>query len=252
MTLSMHQVEVRFGSLTALSQVDVTVEPGRITAILGPNAAGKSTLLRVMAGLQNVDAGEVRLDGEPLGDRSPGNRARSLAYLAQQPDVSGPFTVSDVVGFGRLARGSDPGNESAIRQALEATGLQSEARRRYHHLSVGQRQRASLARGIAQLAGTGWLLLDEPFAAQDPGEAVRLIGVLGDLRRQGIGVLAVVHDPATAWAVADRILLMQKGRLIAEGPTAELLDPVHLESLYGVPFEMGPAGPMARLRSGKA
>ena len=256
MTLSMHGVEVRFGGLKALSDLDVTVEPGRITAILGPNAAGKSTLLRVMAGLQKVESGEARLDGKAIHEWSPRDRARSLSYLAQQPDVSGPFTVADVVGFGRLARGADPENRAAVTRALIATGLQSEAGRRYHHLSVGQRQRASLARGIAQLSGqrsgAGWLLLDEPFAAQDPGEAVRLIGVLDDLRRAGIGILTVVHDPATAWAVADRILLMREGRLIAQGPTADLLEPSRLESLYGVPFEMGSAGPMPRLRPGKA
>ena len=251
MTLSTHGVEVRFGPLKALTGLDVTVEPGRITAILGPNAAGKSTLLRVMAGLQKIDAGEVRLDGKRLGEWGPRARARSLAYLAQQPDVSGPFTVSDVVGFGRLARGDDPGNADAVDRALQATSLQSEAGRRYHHLSVGQRQRASLARGIAQLSGAGWLLLDEPFAAQDPGEVVRLIGVLAELRRAGMGILAVVHDPATAWAVADRVLLMNAGRLVAEGSASELLQPSRLETLYRVPFEMGPAGPMPRLRAGK-
>lgn len=243
MTLETRNATVSFGDLTALAPIDLSLEPGRITGILGPNAAGKSTLLRMLAGLQAPTAGVVRLDGRPLADWSGRDRARRVAYLSQQSQVNGPFTVAEVVGFGRVSWAAGRVEaDSRVEAALAETGLERLARRPYHELSVGQRQRTQLARGIAQLAKGGWLLLDEPFAAQDPGEVARLLRLIDRLRAEGVGVVAVLHDANVAWALAERILLLSEGRLVADGARDEVLVPDRLEGLYGAPFRGGDGG----------
>ena len=252
MSLEVHGLSVAFGSIVALDEVSLSLRPGEVTAVLGPNAAGKSTLLRAMAGLQSVDGGRVVLDGREIDEHPIGLRARRLCYLPQQPDVVGPFTVGDVVGFGGLAwRGSRRGSE-AVREALAMVGLPREEHRRYHDLSVGQRQRVSLARAVLQLGDAGWMLLDEPLSAQDPGEASRLLHLLAGLRDRGHGLCLVVHDPSVAWALADRVVVLQGGRLVEEGAREEVLEPGRLESIYGVRFQMGPMGPVPMLRDSSA
>lgn len=243
MSLETRNASVRYGETTVLEPIDLSLASGSVTGILGPNAAGKSTLLRMLAGLRTPTTGVVRLDGRPLSDRSGGHPARRLAYLAQQSEVNGPFTVAEVVGFGRVSwAGARSEEDRRVEAALSATGLKSLAGRRYHELSVGQRQRTQLARGIAQLGDEGWLLLDEPFAAQDPGEVERLLEVIAGLRETGIGVVAVLHDAQIAWALADRVLLLAEGRLVADGPREEVLVPARLGALYGAPFRPGGDG----------
>lgn len=252
MNLEARSISIRFGSLTAIDGVTFLPSIGEVTAVLGPNAAGKSTLLRAMAGLEGVAGGEVRLDERGIEHWSARERARRLCYLPQQPDVVGRFSVGDVVGFGRVAWAGRTGGDDAVIEALAMVGLEAEIGRPYHDLSVGQRQRASLARAVLQLGDGGWMLLDEPLSAQDPGEAARLVRLLAMLRDRGHGLLVVVHDPAVAWALADRIVVLESGRLAADGTRDHVLQPERLKSIYGVEFEMGPAGPVPMLLPGSA
>ena len=252
MTLEATGISVRFGSLLAVQDLSLTLEPGRITVVLGPNAAGKSTLLRAMAGLQAIEGGEVLLDGRSIDAHSPVERARRLCYLPQQPDVVGGFSVGDVVGFGQVAWSASRRGPEVIQEALSMVGLADDHDRRYHELSVGQRQRVSLARAVLQLGDRGWMLLDEPLSAQDPGEAARLVQLLGGLRERGHGLCLVVHDPSVAWVLADRVAILKEGVLMAEGPREEILQPGSLEETYGVGFRMGPSGPVAMLGGSSA
>lgn len=253
MKLDARSISVRFGPLTALQEVSISPTLGQITVVLGPNAAGKSTLLRAMAGLEPIDEGEVHLGGRAMGRWSSRDRARRLCYLPQQPDVVGRFTVGDVVGFGRVAwAGRRKGGDEAVVEALSMVGLAAEIGRPYHDLSVGQRQRASLARAVLQLGDEGWMLLDEPLSAQDPGEAARLVRLLAVLRDRGHGLVLVVHDPAVAWVLADRVIVLESGRLVADGSREVVLQPDRLESIYGVEFSMGPGGPVPMLLGGSA
>ena len=247
MTLHVRGISVEFGPIRALNSISLCVRPGEATAILGPNAAGKSTLLRAMAGLQKIDDGTIDLEDRGIETYSVTERARRLCYLPQQPDVVGAFTVGEVVGFGRLAWAGERRGSGAVRAALEMVGLAEESHRRYHELSVGQRQRVSLARSVLQLGEGGAMLLDEPLSAQDPGEASRLVDLLSGLRDRGHGLALVVHDPSVAWILADRVAILDEGRMLAEGPREEILQPERLQKIYGVDFQMGPAGPVPML-----
>ena len=252
MRLETNDVSVRFGSLSALEDVTLSLSPGEVTAVLGPNAAGKSTLLRTLAGLQPIDQGEVLLDGRAIGTHAVRARARRLCYLPQQPDVVGPFTVGDVVGFGALAWTGERRGPEAIREALAMVGLADDLERRYHELSVGQRQRVSLARAGLQLGDSGWMLLDEPLSAQDPGEARRLVQLISRWRDRGHGLCLVVHDPSVAWVLADRVVILRAGRVVADGLREEILRPETLQDIYGVRFDMGPEGPVPILGDASA
>ena len=247
MTLALHEVEVSFGRTVVLQGITFEPVEGEVTVVLGRNAAGKSTLLRTLAGLVRPRSGSVLLDGSPIASLAPADRARRLAYLPQHPDVVGPFTVADIVSLGSLARpGADRGTD-ALERVLDQVGLLDEAARAYHELSAGQRQRAALARCLLQLSPEGWLLLDEPLAAQDPGEAARIIEILRGLKASGHGILVVVHDPIAAWPLGDRAAVLESGRLRVEGEREAILEPRLLESVFGVPFIEGPAGPIPGL-----
>ncbi len=217
-TLQARHVSVALGSTKALQDVSFSVPTGW-TAIVGPNGAGKSTLLRVLAGLQRVDAGEVRLDGKPLAQWPLRERARSIAWLAQQGEASGELTVREVVHLGRLpALGlfSAPTahDEARIDAALADAECTPWQRRRLHELSGGERQRVLLARALAVDAPL--LLLDEPTTHLDPPHQVALVRLVQRQVRAGVTVLSVLHDLSLA-LLADRLVVMDAGRIRAEG-----------------------------------
>ncbi len=243
-------VSMRFGAVDALRSVDIDVRPGRVLAVLGRNASGKSTLLRVMAGVLEPTAGTVSLEGRSLATWPRATRVRRLGYLAQQPQVVGGFTVAETVAFGGHASGGVA--ESTIASALGDVGLASLAGRSFRDLSVGQRQRAALARVLVQVASDGVMVLDEPFAAQDPGEVDRLIGVVRVRAAEGRAVVAAVHDASVAHAIADDVLLLDEGRRVFAGPAADGLASDRLAGLFGVAFADGPAGPTPRFGLGLA
>ncbi len=242
--LSATGLGVRFGRVEALHGIDVEVRPGRVLAVLGRNASGKSTLLRTLAGVQVPSLGVVTLDGRPLDAWPRAMRAQRLGYLAQQPELVGGFTVAESVAFGGHAAGGV--GPSGVRNALETVGLAGLAARPFRDLSVGQRQRAAFARVLVQVASDGVLVLDEPFAAQDPGEVDRLIRVVRARAATGRAVVAAVHDATVAHAIADDVVLLDGGRLVFAGPAADGLAPDRLGTLFGIPFTTGPSGPSPR------
>jgi iron complex transport system ATP-binding protein len=202
----------------ALRGVSVLVPPGW-TAIVGPNGAGKSTLLRVLAGLQAPDAGEVLLDHRPLAQVPPRERARQIAWLAQQGEASGELTAREVVELGRLpALGlfSVPtaADEAHVDAALRDTESTAWQRRRLNELSGGERQRVLLARALA--VGAPWLLLDEPTTHLDPPHQVALVKLVRRQVAAGTVVVSVLHDLSLA-LLADTLLVMHEGRLCAQG-----------------------------------
>lgn len=236
-------VGVRAGSSTLLQGVDLQLVPGEVGAILGPNGAGKSTLLSVLAGLRAPDSGQVHLNGLAVNPVQVHALARHRAVLPQETAVAFDFRVQEVVELGRYPHRLQPsrGEAAIVRAAMQATGVAAMAGRSLASLSGGERARVQLARVMAQIWEPGadgaprWLLLDEPTAALDlRHQHETLCTVQRWAREQGVGVLAVLHDPNLALRYADRVWVLDGGALQASGHPARVLRPALVQRVWQV------------------
>jgi iron complex transport system ATP-binding protein len=205
-------------------------------ALVGPNAAGKSTLVRALLGLVSA-RGQIEIGGRRLGDWSRDALARTIALVATEEGAPETLTVGDRVALGRFPhrgpfRALTSGDREAIDRALQLTEIEHLARRRLGTLSAGERQLAALARGLAQEPRA--LLLDEPAAHLDIGHQLALFRVLDQVRTQDVGVLAVIHDLQRAAAWADRMVLLAAGRVAKQGPPDEVLASEAAARAFGV------------------
>lgn len=221
--LQARALRVQRGGRDVVQAMSLDLRPGEWVAIVGPNGAGKSSLLAALAGLLPAASGEVRLQGRPLADWPARERARRLAWLSQQGEAEGDIAVSDVVRLGRLPHqglfgGATAADEAAVQAAMAETECEALAQRRLQELSGGERQRVLLARALAVQAPV--LLLDEPTSHLDAPHQRALVRSLVARARAGAAVAAVLHEITLALA-ADRLLVMQAGRLRAEGPAAD-------------------------------
>lgn len=209
----------------------IAPRPGRITVLIGPNGGGKTTALRLAAGLLTPDTGSVVIDGEPVHALSALQRAARIALVTQRPDVGAPFSVREVAALGRIALQTDA---QRVDRALQRVGLTALADRPYHSLSGGQQQRVAVARALAQHERGGVLLLDEAFAAVDPPEAAAIVRAVREEAAAGATILAATHDMAVASAIADDVWCIAAGQTRAFGPASELLTVGALPALLGV------------------
>ena len=218
---------VRRGPREVLHGVSLALHEGDAVALVGPNAAGKSTLVRTLAGLLWPERGRVLLRGRAVAEWDRDARARTLALVTpEEEDAPAALTVEDRVALGRYPhcgpfRPLTRDDHAAIAAALAVTGIEALARRALQTLSAGERQLAALARGLAQQPRV--LLLDEPGAHLDVGHQLGLLRVLDQARASGVAVLAVVHDLQRAATWAGRMVLLDEGRVAAEGPPDEVL-----------------------------
>ena len=204
--------------------------PGRVCVLLGPNAAGKSTLLKLLLGELTPWQGQITLMGRPVHRLGAGERAALISYVPQRGDASFSFTVRQVVEMGRFALTRDP---LAIEQAMASCDLAGLEDRIYSQLSVGQQQRVLLARAMAQSHGQGRvMLLDEPGSAMDLRHVHQMMQTLTQLAQSGLAVLVVVHDLNVAARYADDIWLMDQGKMVACGPWQTILEPEVLSPVY--------------------
>lgn len=216
-------VELRVAA--RLQQVTLGLHAGEVTAICGPNGAGKSTLLACLAGLFGADSGHVALDGRPLLHLGHAERARAIGYLPQAPEVAWDLAVETLVSLGRLPwRGAPaPETQAAIDAAIAAMDLEALRKRPMSRLSGGERARALMARVLA--TQPAWLLADEPLASLDLAHAAALLRGFRDQARAGRGVVLVLHDLAMAMNHADRVIVLDQGRLAADNAPETALSP---------------------------
>ncbi|WP_280274995.1 heme ABC transporter ATP-binding protein [Nocardia wallacei] len=239
-TLRARQVGVeRGGGRRVLDEVDLDVVAGQILALVGPNGAGKSTLLGALSGELELADGTVELDGRPVARWAPVDMARRRAVLPQTHTVGFPFTAREVVAMGRAPwartlRQDD--DEAAITAALAATDTEHLAARPFPALSGGERARVALARVLAQ--DTPTLLLDEPTAALDLGHQEQILRLARTRARDGAAVVIVLHDLGIAAAYADRVAVLESGRLAACGPPRDILTTPLLSRVYQHPVEV--------------
>lgn len=200
----------------ALSDLDLTIASGSLTALLGPSGSGKSTSMKLIAGLLAPDRGEILLDGRPI-TRLPPER-REVAMVFQSPLLFPHLTVADNVGFGLRLRGTPPATIAAqVGAMLDRVRLTGLGDRRPARLSGGQQQRAALARAL--ILRPKVLLLDEPLSSLDPTLRDEMRSLIRDLQREtGITTLVITHDQAEAVALADRIALLLDGRIAQHAP----------------------------------
>jgi iron complex transport system ATP-binding protein len=217
--------------------LSVQIPDGSFTVIVGPNACGKSTLLKALARLLKPVAGSVFLDGGPILGYSSKDVARRLGMLPQNPVAPPGITVGDLVARGRYAHQSllrqwSREDESIVTQSLDLTGTHALAHRPVGELSGGQRQRVWLAMVLAQQ--TPILLLDEPTTFLDIAHQIEVLDLCADLHEQGRTLVAVLHDLNLACRYADHLIAMRDGAIVARGRPAEVVTPALVEAVFGL------------------
>ncbi len=222
-----------------LEAVDFDVVAGEVVALVGPNGAGKSTLLAALAGELTPSEGAVELEGHALTHWSPLDMARRRAVLPQTHTVGFPFTAREVVAMGRapwLRTERRELDDERIAAAMAAADVEHLAARSFPTLSGGERARVALARVLAQ--DTGTLLLDEPTAALDLGHQEAVLHLAASRAQTGTAVVVVLHDLGIAAAYADRVAVLESGRIAADGPPRQVLTTDLLTRVYQHPVEV--------------
>ena len=225
-----------------VSDLSISIPTGKITVIVGPNACGKSTLLRALARLLKPRRGAVLLDGTSIHRLPTKEVATKLGILPQSPVAPEGITVADLVGRGRYPhqgwfRQWTADDRAAVETALAATGTLDLARRPVDELSGGQRQRVWIAMTLAQ--GTGLMLLDEPTTYLDLAHQVDILDLLVDLNhREGRTIVLVLHDLNHACRYAHHLVAMREGAIVAEGAPDEIVTPELVTAVFGLPCQV--------------
>lgn len=241
--LSVEGVSIFLRGRPAIHDVSACFERGRVAAVLGPNGAGKSTLLSCLAGLRVPDAGHVRVNGVDLHALDRRARARRIGLLPQGGEVHWDISVSALVALGRLPHrgrwGESDDDRRAVLRAMAATDVCGLATRNARELSGGERSRVLLARVLA--GEPEWLLADEPLANLDPAHQLDVLDRLREIAAQGAGVVVVLHDLSHAARVADDVVLLREGRVVAQGARDAVLGASQLRATFGIDVHVGRA-----------
>jgi len=227
-----------YGDQAIIADLDIAIPTGALTVIVGPNACGKSTLLRALARMLPARAGAVELDGRPIGAYPPKEVARRLGLLPQSPIAPDGIVVEDLVARGRyphqgVLRQWSERDEDAVRSAMARAGVAALADRMVSELSGGQRQRAWIAMALAQ--ETPILLLDEPTTYLDIAHQVEVLELARGLRRDGTTVVVVLHELHLAFRYADHLIVMKDGAIVARGAVGDVVTAELVEEVYGLP-----------------
>lgn len=225
-----------------IEELSVSIAPGEVTMIVGPNACGKSTLLRALSRVLPLDGGAVVLDGAPVDGMRPKAFARRVGLLAQSSIAPEGITVHELVARGRYPHQSvlhqwSPEDDEAVSEAMDRTDVTGLAGRRVSSLSGGQRQRAWIAMALAQR--TDILLLDEPTTFLDLAHQVEVLELCRELNESlGTTIVAVLHDLNQACRYADRVIAMRSGRVLAHGAPSEVITEEVVKEVFGLPVRV--------------
>lgn len=245
--LTMWEADASLGGRKVLDGADVQVEFGQLVALVGPNGAGKSCLIKAFAGVLDLDGGVARLNGDDVRMLSPRERARRVAYLPQERRIAWNLPAVEVAALGApYLSGADA--LTRAHAALVEVGIAHLADRGVAEMSGGERARVLLARAL--VVDAPLLLADEPIAGLDP-DAQRLVLELLRARADGgAGVLVSLHDLTLAAAVADRVVVLDQGQVVAHAPPMDALEPDVLRSVFGLDGHWieGPNGPLLAAR----
>ncbi|MCW4465926.1 heme ABC transporter ATP-binding protein [Glutamicibacter sp. MNS18] len=231
--------ELSLGGHKILDRIDLQLFPGEVVVLVGPNGAGKSTLLSAMSGDEGLDAGDILLAGKPLADWDVKQLSRVRAVQTQESRVSFAFTGEDVVRMGRApwaGTAEEELDEMVVANALRSTESGSLAPRTVQTLSGGEKARVAFARVLAQ--ETRIIMLDEPTAPMDIRYQEQLMTTVHHRTREGATAIVVLHDLSLAAAYADRIVLLQAGRIKAVGTPSEVLTAQNLQDVYRYPVSV--------------
>lgn len=236
--LSAEAVSLGYDDAPIITELTARIPDGSFTVIIGPNACGKSTLLRGLSRLLRPSSGTIVLDGGDISRRPAKDVAHRLGLLPQTASAPEGITVADLVARGRyphlgLWRRWTDADEIAVRDAMAETGISALSGRRVEELSGGQRQRVWVAMVLAQ--ETDLLLLDEPTTFLDVAHQVELMELFAALNRAGRTIVAVLHDLNHAARYADHIIAMKEGRIVAEGPPAAVITAERVEQVFDLP-----------------
>ncbi|WP_402839842.1 ABC transporter ATP-binding protein [Microbacterium sp. GXS0129] len=224
-----------------LDGVTLAAPAGEITAIIGPNGAGKSTFLKLIAGLQVPSAGEAKLGNSSVSSMRPRDRARSIAFVEQNPETPADVTASEIALLGRvpyqsLLSGVTEEDRALVRSALRRTGADTLRDRVFGTLSGGERQRVLLARALAQQPRL--LLLDEPTNHLDIRAQLETLTLLHGIANEGVSVIVALHDLNLAATHANRLVVLAEGRLVAAGRARTILTVDLIREVYGVDVDI--------------
>lgn len=214
------------GRRPLVEDISLTIRAGESVAIIGPNGSGKTTLLRLLTGARRATAGRVLLDGKLLQSFSRPEIACQIAYMPQNTFTDFDIRAGDAVAMGRFPhigafRAMTSADAHAVKEAMAAVGVESLANRSLPTLSAGERQRVFLARSLAQ--GSPILILDEPISSLDIGHQIEFIEILQKLHSEGKTILAAIHDLRLAYEHFPRAVLLDHGRVTADGPTRDVI-----------------------------
>jgi iron complex transport system ATP-binding protein len=230
--LAASRLEVRRGGRAVLAGIELALAPGEVVGVVGPNGAGKSTLIAALAGELAAAEGTVTLDGTPIARLDPDARARRVAVVPQATRLDFAFTAREVVELGRYPHRGRCGRQEdrrAVDGAMVRADVLALAERDFTTLSGGEQQRCTLARALAQLDGGDgsprYLLADEPTASLDISHQASCLQAMRALAAEGAGVLCALHDLNLAALYVDRLVVIEDGRIAAEGPPGEALSP---------------------------
>lgn len=234
--LAIENLSVTLGGAPILSAITTALPQGQFLGLIGPNGAGKSTLLRAVMGLVPF-RGTIRFDGTSLTAMPPLERARAIAYLPQAREVNWPMAAADIVALGREPHRPGPApltaaDRNAVRNAMQRMDVEKFSARIAQTLSGGELARVLIARALAQ--DCPLLLADEPTAGLDPAHQIALMQHFRSIARQGKTVIACLHELSLAARWCDRLILLDRGRIAADGTPAEVINEKNMAEVYAI------------------